>query len=294
MSHLTLTQTLIRQRLFVRGVVQGVGFRPFVYGLALQHQLTGHVGNNSEGVFIEVEGVPDAITAFVKNLRENPPQLAHIDSIEIADLETQFDEQFRIIQSQTITNANTLISPDLCICEDCLRELNEPSDRRYRYPFINCTNCGPRFTIIKDVPYDRPLTTMADFPMCAACESEYDDPLNRRFHAQPNACPDCGPQVTYISGDDNLSGDAAIQQTIKALQTGQIVAIKGIGGFHLACDATQDDAVQRLRRRKGRQDKPFAIMVSDLEMAREIAIISDAEAKLLTSHVDDKKGEVVA
>ena len=272
-----------RTRIFVRGVVQGVGFRPFVYGLALQHHLVGFVGNNSDGLCIEVEGDKDDIAAFTQHLRNNPPLLAHIDSIEITEQSLNHDATFTIIESQTIAGANTLISPDLCICDDCLQELQNPADRRYRYPFINCTNCGPRFTIIKDVPYDRPFTTMADFPMCDACAAEYHDPLNRRFHAQPNACPDCGPQVTLIASDNTMSRDEAIQQTVVLLHKGKIIAIKGIGGFHLACDATDDDAVQTLRQRKGRQDKPFAIMVRDLEMARQLAYISDAEANLLMS-----------
>lgn len=273
----------IRQRLFVRGVVQGVGFRPFVYGLALKYGLVGFVGNNSEGVFIEVEGDESAITLFVENLRDNPPPLAHIENITFSEIPMQSETQFVIVESQAQAGANTLISPDLCVCDDCLREMNDPNDRRFRYPFINCTNCGPRFTIIKDVPYDRPLTTMADFPMCEACADEYHDPLNRRFHAQPNACPDCGPQATFVQGDKKSRRESAIQATVKALDTGKIVVIKGIGGFHLACDATNDATVTTLRQRKGRADKPFAVMVRDLDMAHEIAHINEVEAELLTS-----------
>lgn len=284
MPEQTLINNRIRQRLFVQGVVQGVGFRPFVYRLALENHLVGFVGNDSQGVFIEVEGQVDNLNRFAYQLRHNPPPLAHVDSIVIDELPAQHDQQFVIVESKTQTHANTLISPDLCVCEDCLTEMQSTDDRRYRYPFINCTNCGPRFTIIKDVPYDRPFTTMAAFPMCEACEAEYHDPLNRRFHAQPNACPDCGPQVTFVANNGvHAHRDDAIQQTITALAEGEIVAIKGIGGFHLACDATNDRAVARLRQRKGRQAKPFAIMVADLDMARQLAHISEPEATLLTS-----------
>lgn len=283
MAHHLALDNRIRQHLFVRGVVQGVGFRPFVYGLALEHSLVGFVGNNSEGVFIEVEGTPTAIAVFIDALRNNPPPLAHIESITSTQQPTQNDAQFLIVPSEAQPGANTLISPDLCVCDDCLREMAEPANRRYRYPFINCTNCGPRFTIIKDVPYDRPFTTMADFPMCVACAAEYHDPLNRRFHAQPNACPQCGPHVTFWRGDAQTAPADAIQQTCCALDKGDIIAIKGLGGFHLACDAHNHEAVMRLRQRKGRADKPFAVMVRDVTMAREIAHINEAEAALLQS-----------
>jgi len=283
MSGPALTDNRIRQRLFVEGVVQGVGFRPCVYGLALRHHLSGFVGNNSEGVFIEIEGAAATLAAFVRDLRNNPPPLAHIEQITITEMDPSHENGFEIVQSQAQYGANTLISPDLCICDDCLQELQNPADRRYRYPFINCTNCGPRFTIIKDIPYDRLLTTMAAFPMCEACEAEYYDPLNRRFHAQPNACPDCGPQVNYIQGQQQMWRDDAIGHALEALHRGQVVAVKGLGGFHLACDASNDDAVNTLRDRKGRQGKPFAVMVRDVATARQIATVSDAEARLLTS-----------
>lgn len=283
MSGPALTDNRIRQRLFVEGVVQGVGFRPCVYGLALRHHLSGFVGNNSEGVFIEIEGAAATLAAFVRDLRNNPPPLAHIEQITITEMDPSHENGFEIVQSQAQYGANTLISPDLCICDDCLQELQNPADRRYRYPFINCTNCGPRFTIIKDIPYDRLLTTMAAFPMCEACEAEYYDPLNRRFHAQPNACPDCGPQVNYIQGQQQMWRDDAIGHALEALHRGQVVAVKGLGGFHLACDASNDDAVNTLRDRKGRQGKPFAVMVRDVATARQIATVSDAEARILTS-----------
>ncbi len=287
--------TRIRQRLHVTGVVQGVGFRPFVYGLAQAHGLAGFVGNNSGGVFIEVEGPAPALDAFQSDLLRRKPPLAHIETVTVAALTPRNESGFRIVESVALLSgtepaANTLISPDICLCADCRRELFDPHDRRYRYPFINCTNCGPRFTIIKDIPYDRPLTTMAGFEMCPACRAEYHDPLNRRFHAQPNACPECGPRVWLELGDRQAEIAAAIldlqspiEQARKLLDLGHIVAVKGIGGFHLACDAASDKVVQLLRERKGRVDKPFAIMAADLEAARALAEINEAEAQLLTS-----------
>jgi hydrogenase maturation protein HypF len=277
--------------LHVTGVVQGVGFRPFVYGLAQTHGLAGFVGNNSGGVFIEIEGPASALSAFQSDLVQRKPPLAHIEAVAVEDLTPLGESGFRIVESASEPAANTLISPDICLCADCRRELFDPNDRRYRYPFINCTNCGPRFTIIKDIPYDRPLTTMADFEMCPACLAEYHDPLNRRFHAQPNACPECGPQVwleesrppTADRRPRSWPGEDALERARSLLQQGRIIAVKGIGGFHLACDAASDDALQTLRNRKGRVDKPFAIMVADLEAARALAEVSDAEAALLTS-----------
>lgn len=211
------------------------------------------------------------------------PPLAYIESVVAEDMRLQNDTDFTIVISAVQAGKHTLISPDLSICDDCLRELFDPDDRRYRYPFINCTNCGPRFTIIQGLPYDRPSTTMRDFPMCEACAEEYHNPLNRRFHAQPNACPECGPQIFLIHGEKSIRGDEALRATQTLLRTSHIVAIKGIGGFHLACDATDDDAILRLRARKGRQSKPFAIMVRDLAMARELAFVDAEEERLLTS-----------
>ena len=275
--------TRVRRRLVVRGIVQGVGFRPFVYGLAVRHQLAGFVGNDSQGVFIEVEGPPAAIDAFIGELRANPPPLASIESIASEALPPKGETAFVIVASAQQAGASTSISPDVAICADCLRELFDPSDRRYRYPFINCTNCGPRFTIIRDIPYDRAQTTMASFAMCPRCAAEYHDPNNRRFHAQPNACPDCGPRVWFERpGQAVVWDDAAIRAAQDALRAGQIVAVRGIGGFHLACDATSDAALQALRARKGRVDKPFALMVRDLDAARALAEVSNAEAELLT------------
>ena len=257
--------------------MQGVGFRPFVYSLAARHRLTGMVGNTSSGVVIEIQG--EAVGAFLDDLRNSPPPLAMIDSIAIEELDAKQELAFMIVDSQAQPQASTPISPDIAVCADCLREMFDSADRRFRYPFINCTNCGPRFTIIQDIPYDRLLTTMRAFPMCAACEAEYHDPANCRFHAQPNACPVCGPHVSL----GTLERDAAIQAAIDALRDGRIVAIKGIGGFHLACDATNDLAVRTLRDRKGRGAKPFALMARDLDCIRACAHISGDEAHLLTA-----------
>lgn len=273
----------LRWRLLVCGVVQGVGFRPQVYRLAQHHHLTGFVGNNSSGVFIEIQGAAADLAMFLHELEYEPPPLAHIESIETHEITVQDEADFTIVDSEAQIAGHTLISPDLCVCDDCLREMTDPHNRRYRYPFINCTNCGTRFTIIKDAPYDRPLTTMAQFHMCDNCAAEYHDAGDRRFHAQPNACPDCGPQITFIKGKMWFSGDAAIERTFASLQAGEIVAVKGVGGFHLACDAQNDAAVEALRLRKGRPDKPLAIMVSDLMMAKSVVHINDAEKNLLQS-----------
>ncbi|MCC6616197.1 MAG: carbamoyltransferase HypF [Anaerolineae bacterium] len=275
----------------VRGIVQGVGFRPFVYGLAERYALAGHVGNNGAGVFIEIEGVPEVLDAFQAALVEDAPPLARIEAVTVEPLEPTGETDFVIVESEAQATVTALIPPDLAICDDCLRELFDPSDRRYHYPFINCTNCGPRFSIIEQIPYDRAATTMSNFAMCPDCAAEYHDPHDRRFHAQPNACPECGPQVWYtLAGTPDAAtsptdtrGEDAIAAAKTALAEGKIVAVKGLGGFHLACDATSDDAVARLRERKGRVDKPFAVMVRDLDSARQIAFVNAEEAKLLSS-----------
>ncbi len=274
-----------RRRVVVKGIVQGVGFRPFVFALAQRLALMGHVGNNSAGVFIEIEGDTAAIAQFMDALRHRPPPLAMISSIETETMPAQGDTAFVIVESERQPAASTPISPDICLCEDCRRELFDPNDRRYRYPFINCTNCGPRFTIIKDIPYDRPFTTMAAFPMCDDCAAEYHDPSNRRFHAQPIACPKCGPKVWFEMGDQGMSGsgDEAIRAAQDALRAGGIIAVKGIGGFHLACDASNDAALHTLRERKGRVDKPFAVMARDLAEARRFSEVNSHEAALLLS-----------
>jgi hydrogenase maturation protein HypF len=268
----------------VRGVVQGVGFRPFVYRLALQNRLAGHIGNDTDGVSIEIEGAGPAIADFLSRLRPEAPPISRIDSVQVDELEPTGESSFAIVHSQVLGQVSTGIPADAATCVDCLRELLDPRDRRFRYPFLNCTNCGPRFTITRRIPYDRPQTSMAAFPMCAACQSEYDDPLNRRFHAQPNACWDCGPHVWLESPDGSPIASAdPIVQCIEELLAGRIMAIKGIGGFHLAVDATNETAVTRLRERKHRYGKPLAIMVRDLDAARALCDLSEEEAALLTT-----------
>jgi len=268
----------------VRGIVQGVGFRPFVYGLAVRNQLTGWVRNTSSGVEIEVNGRQDGLQAFLDDLAQRPPPLARIDSLESEPSPANHFTKFEILDSQPDPSEFIPVSPDMSICPDCQRELFSPSDRRYRYPFINCTNCGPRFSIIRDIPYDRPFTTMADFIMCPQCQSEYDDPLNRRFHAQPTACSTCGPQIWYeVDGTRLAEREDALKQAREALKNGRIVAVKGLGGFHLACDAANAAAVDELRRRKKRSDKPFALMAIDLENIEKQCLVGEAERGLLTS-----------
>jgi len=268
----------------VRGVVQGVGFRPFVYRLAHDHSLTGWVLNHSGGVEIEVEGAPAALDAFVHNLTAQAPPLARIVGLEVSSSLPVGYDRFEIRHSVAEEGRYQLISPDIATCNDCLHELLDPNNRRYRYPFTNCTNCGPRFTIIRDIPYDRPLTTMAPFPMCPDCQREYDDPMDRRFHAQPNACPVCGPHIWLEQGEDRLHAcDAAMREAGELLLTGKVLAIKGLGGFHLACDATASGVVQTLRARKGRPAKPLAVMLATLDDIRLHCHLSEEEETLLLS-----------
>ena len=276
-----------RQRILIQGIVQGVGFRPFVYGQALRRGLAGFVLNDSQGVTIEVEGSPSALASFQRALREETPPLARVDSIVSEAVQPCYETAFIIAHSQAGSERQALISPDTATCGDCLHELFDPTDRRYGYPFINCTNCGPRFTIVQDVPYDRDKTTMRVFPMCSNCQAEYEDPLNRRFHAQPNACPVCGPRVFFQDERVTMKitpTDDPITIAARRLANGAILAIKGLGGYHLACDALNAEAVQRLRQRKHREAKPFALMVPDLATARQLCTVSDAEATLLQSH----------
>jgi len=281
----TRETTIQRQRSLVRGIVQGVGFRPFVYNLALRCHLVGFVLNNSAGVTIEVEGMPEALAGFQRALREERPPLARIDTIVTELIPPCHDADFTIMQSESGSERQALISPDTATCSDCLRELFDPQDRRYGYPFINCTNCGPRFTIVQDVPYDRAKTTMRIFPQCPACQREYNDPRNRRFHAQPNACPVCGPQVCLLDWSASSLEETLvlIENAVRRLVEGAILAIKGLGGYHLACDACNVEAVQRLRQRKYREAKPFALMVPDLATARQLCRVSEVEATLLQS-----------
>lgn len=273
----------VRRQIEVSGIVQGVGFRPFVFRLAKNRGLTGTIRNTSAGVTIEVQGAPQAVDQFVTCLPVEAPPLARITSITALEVPTKDETEFRIVSSEAGA-ARTLISPDIAICSDCLRELFDPADRRYRYPFINCTNCGPRFTIVRDIPYDRASTSMAVFPMCARCRAEYDDPLNRRFHAQPNACPDCGPHVElWDNSGSNIADGDPVGKAVEALRGGQVVAVKGLGGFHLAADALNPAAVKLLRERKRRVEKPFAIMVPDVATACRLCEVNDAARKVLES-----------
>ena len=268
----------------IRGIVQGVGFRPFVHKLVRRCGLSGYIKNTSSGVALELEGERPALERFVALLPEQAPVLAVIESMEASySPELRGYEGFEIRQSQREEFRNTLISPDIGICEDCLRELRDPRDRRYRYPFINCTNCGPRFTIIKDIPYDRAKTSMVGFPMCPDCDREYHDIDNRRYHAQPDCCASCGPRVFYLDETGNeLPGDG-IELAREALKAGKIIAIKGLGGMHLACRCDDEALVRELRRRKQRDEKPFALMCRDVDCVRRVCRLSEAEEKVLTS-----------
>jgi hydrogenase maturation protein HypF len=275
---------LIGKKIHITGIVQGVGFRPFIYTIAHKHHITGWVRNSSAGVDIAVSGRLQEMDAFLQDIRAKTPPLAKIDRLEVSDADPDGFQDFRIIASSHVEGGFIPISPDISICEDCLRELFDPHDRRYRYPFINCTNCGPRFTIIKDIPYDRPLTTMADFKMCPDCEKEYRDPLDRRFHAQPVACQACGPQVWFEAHGQKLAdGEIAIQTARSWLKQGKIIALKGLGGFHLACDASKRASIEELRQRKHRSEKSFAVMVHDLAAAEKYCEMNAAQRQLLTS-----------
>jgi hydrogenase maturation protein HypF len=276
----------IRQRFIVTGVVQGVGFRPFVHRIASDLGLAGFVGNDSGAVFLEVQGPRERVDEFGRRLRADAPPLARLSAVSVTDVEadTACGTAFRIVESQTVAGATTPIPPDIAVCDDCVAELFDAGDRRYRHPFVTCTNCGPRFTIIRALPYDRPATTMSAFAMCERCAAEYHDPANRRFHAQPIACPDCGPSLWFRRGAQRVDGsDAALAATQQALDAGAVLAIKGIGGYHLACVADDEAVVGGLRARKVRGAKPFAMLVRDLDVARRYAHIDDAEAAVLSS-----------
>jgi hydrogenase maturation protein HypF len=279
-----------RVQILVRGTVQGVGFRPFVFSLARRRALRGRVLNNGSGVFIDVEGEYPIIEQFISDLTASPPILSLIESVERKDnLDPANYKDFRIVESASVGEKVPSISIDVATCADCLRELFDPQDRRYRYPFINCTNCGPRFTIIEDVPYDRARTTMRHFEMCAACRAEYENPLDRRFHAEPTACALCGPTLylTDSSGQkivgDETAGQDVIGHACALLRAGKILAVKGIGGLHLVCDALDSAAVERLRRSKYREDKPFAMMARSVEVVREYCLVSKTEEGVLSS-----------
>lgn len=288
-----------KRHIRIRGIVQGVGFRPFIYRLAKEHGLGGWVYNDSEGVLVELIGNSEIINNFVDDIVKKAPRASVIDSIEPLDLaevgETEESLDFSILQSPIGAEHETLISPDLAICHECKREILDENNRRYGYSFTNCTNCGPRYSIIEDIPYDRPFTTMRDFKMCPDCQREYEDPMDRRFHAQPNACEKCGPEYTYVEAEfvDKLSqrdrgrfsqkGKDAVESAVKAVSQGQIVAIKGIGGYHLACDGTNEYACKKLRSRKQREDKSFAVMCGSIERAAELCEIGPEEQQLLES-----------
>ncbi|MGA2011966.1 MAG: carbamoyltransferase HypF [Solirubrobacteraceae bacterium] len=278
----------VRTRARVEGTVQGVGFRPFVYRLAREERLAGYVLNDEHGVLLEVEGDPSAVERFMARLRADAPPLATIDAVRRDHRRPLHEREFRIVDSvRSGATSDAPVSPDWATCADCLAELADPADRRFRYPFINCTNCGPRFTIVRGVPYDRPLTTMAPFAMCRACRREYDDPADRRFHAQPNACPACGPRIRALRSDgrEALTGDAGdpVAWIAARLAAGAIVAVKGLGGYHLVCDAADEAAVSALRARKHREHKPFALMVSGVPAARELVALGEEEESLLCS-----------
>jgi hydrogenase maturation protein HypF len=271
-----------REKLLIHGVVQGVGFRPFVYRLAQQEELAGFIGNDTAGVTIEIEGTRARVEAFRRRLEAEAPPLAHIDSVIAQAIAPTGEQDFRILASETHGEVSTGIPADAATCSDCLQELFDPADRRFRYPFLNCTHCGPRFTITRRIPYDRPQTSMAKFTMCAACQAEYDDAANRRFHAQPNACWECGPRLWLTAADGaEISVPDPIDACIDRLLAGEIAAIKGIGGFHLAADAANEIAVMRLRERKRRYGKPLAVMVRDLESARVLCVLAPEEEELL-------------
>ncbi|MGC8739211.1 MAG: carbamoyltransferase HypF [Candidatus Hydrogenedens sp.] len=276
-----------RVGIIVEGTVQGVGFRPFVYRIATRYGLTGQVHNRSDGVYIEIQGESASINNFFIALEKEHPEHAHIDSIKIIELQVILDEKhFYINTSQTEGVFRTHILPDIATCSNCLQEMNNPKDRRYRYPFINCTLCGPRYTIIYKIPYDRANTSMSSFQMCPQCKEEYENPANRRFHAEPIACPICGPQISLWNekGKIQFEREEALVESISQIRNGAILAVKGLGGFHLVVDATNREAVQRLRQRKNREEKPFALMYPTLEEVKKDCIVSNIEASLLTSY----------
>jgi hydrogenase maturation protein HypF len=276
-----------RQRLgfAVHGVVQGVGFRPFVWNLATRLGLSGSVCNTSGAVVIEVEGDPFVLEVFASALRQDAPRLARIDSVDETALDALGDEGFRIVESRAVDGDYQPIAPDAATCPDCIADIVDTRNRRFGYPFTNCTNCGPRFTIIEDIPYDRPLTTMRHFVMCDACRREYEDPADRRFHAQPNACPECGPRLWYADPAGAEHRGDPIALAAEAISRGEIIALKGLGGFQLCCDATDEMAVRRLRARKHRPAKPFAVMCPDLAAVRRLRIVGDVEAALLEGSI---------
>ena len=275
---------VVRKAVEITGTVRGVGFRPFVYRLANECNLVGFVANTPAGVSIEVQGDAESVERFLERLPNELPPLAKLTSFVPRDAEPKTALAFRILSSRLDALPRALISPDVAICEDCLREMMNPRDRRFRYPFINCTNCGPRFTIIRDIPYDRARTSMASFKMCGACQAEYDDPANRRFHAQPNACWDCGPQLQiWTSLGSRKDVREPLREAARLIEQGGVLAVKGLGGFHLACNARDESAVNRLRQRKDRVEKPFAVMLRRIEDVERFCDLVDPEKKQLLS-----------
>src|SRR3984885_3138858 len=273
----------VRTRITVTGVVQGVGFRPLVHRLATELGVTGFVGNDAAAVFIEAQGAPRSVSEFTLRLSAEPPPLALITAVNAEPVAPRVEDGFLIVASTNAGSQRTLVPPDVATCNACLRELFDPGSRRYRHPFITCTDCGPRFTIVKDLPYDRPATTMAGFPMCEQCEREYHDPADRRFHAQPIACHDCGPTLRFTrDGVTTTGADEAIAAAQRVLAEGGIVAVKGVGGYHLACRADCPETVTSLRERKARGDKPFAVLTRNLSRARLLAEIDPGEQRSLT------------
>lgn len=289
MTTLTKASQKIRQRITIGGIVQGVGFRPFIYNLACQQQLAGFVRNLGGSVEIEIQATAAKISEFLEQVQLKAPPMSAIDYIETIDIPVngiinESEATFEIIGSEISSFMHKAVSPDTATCKDCLQELFDPTNRRYRYPFINCTNCGPRFTIIESLPYDRPFTTMAEFTMCQPCLSEYTDPNNRRFHAQPNACAQCGPKLTFLSTTLNQNNpEKALALTIELLSNSGIVAVKGLGGFHIMCDAQDEVAIANLRLRKRRCDKPLAVMMADVSMVKQYCLVTDSDIELLTS-----------
>ncbi|MBL4698565.1 MAG: carbamoyltransferase HypF [Phycisphaerales bacterium] len=275
---------IIARHILIKGVVQGVGFRPFIYRIAAAHKINGWVLNNASGVEIHAEASTEALDTFESAIQDQKPPASVISSLISTSVEPESFTSFDIRISTSDQAPTTRISPDLCVCDDCLAELRDPSDRRFGYPYINCTNCGPRYSIIKSLPYDRPRTTMADWPLCEQCNTEYIDPLDRRYHAQPIACQVCGPEYILVqNGTELAKGQAAIEQAATMLTNGSILAIKGIGGYHLACDAGNDKVINELRERKFRKEKPFAIMVSSIDKARCLVDMTDAHERVLSS-----------
>ncbi len=282
-----MNPNLSAKKIDINGVVQGVGFRPFIFVLAQKHHLSGDISNTDDGVCIFIQGPAKAIDRFIADIEVKKPLLSSITDLNTQDAQPRATESFKILKSRTTHTRTTLISPDVAVCKDCLSELSDPGDRRYEYPFINCTNCGPRYTIIEDIPYDRPKTSMKFFNMCPVCKKEYDDPLNRRFHAQPNACPTCGPQIFLTDNTGKkIQADPkdALSQAAQYLNQGKIIGIKGLGGFHLACDAANNDSVKRLRQQKNRPHKPFALMAKNVKTLTAHVTINTDEQNLLESY----------